>query len=76
MELGGLELLAFWMQTTGAALLVVKRCSPTRVLMPAQNSRSTHRLLYLAAVRDDWPEREHCQGRVDIGSAHSRLRRR
>jgi hypothetical protein len=40
------------MQTTGAALLAVKRCSPMRVRMPAQDSRSVHRLLYLAAVRD------------------------
>jgi hypothetical protein len=40
-------MLSIWMQTTGAVLLAVKRCSLTRVLMPAQDSRSTHRLLYL-----------------------------
>ena len=44
-------MLTFWMQTTGAALLAVNRCSPARVWMPAQDSRSAHGLLYLAAVR-------------------------
>jgi hypothetical protein len=44
---------AFWMQTTGAPLLVVKRCSVMRAWMPAQDSRSAHGLLYLAAVRSD-----------------------
>jgi hypothetical protein len=54
-----------WMQTTGAALLAVRRCSLARVRMPAQDSRSAHGLLYLAAVRDDWREQEHRQGTVD-----------
>lgn len=43
--------LAFWMQTTGASLLAVNRCSPVPVRMAAQDSRSAHMLLYLAAVR-------------------------
>src|SRR5689334_19281430 len=45
------------MQTTGAALIAVERRSLACMWMPAQGSRSTHALLYLAAVRDDW--REH-----------------
>ena len=49
----GLELTAFWMQTTGACLFAVERCSPVRVWMAAQDSRSAHGLLYFAAVRDD-----------------------
>ena len=53
MELRGLEPLAFWMQTMGAALLVVEQCSLVRVWMAAQDSRSAHALLYLAAVQDD-----------------------
>jgi hypothetical protein len=40
-----------WMQTVGAAMLAVKRCSIARVRMLAHDSRSAHRLLYLAAVR-------------------------
>ncbi len=39
-----------WMQTTGAALLAVEWCSLARVRMAAQDSRSAHGLLYLAAV--------------------------
>jgi hypothetical protein len=35
-ELRGLEPLAFWMQTMGAALLVVEQCSLVRVWMAAQ----------------------------------------
>ena len=50
----------------GAALFAVKRCSPMRVRMPAQDSRSTYALLYLPAVRDDWHKQEHCQDHVDI----------
>ena len=42
------------MQTTGATLIVVERRSLMRMWMPAQASRSTHGLLYLAAVRDGW----------------------
>ena len=45
--------LAFWMQTTGAVLVAIKRLSLVRMWMLAQGSRSAHRLLYVAAVRDD-----------------------
>jgi hypothetical protein len=44
---------AFWMQTSGTALLAVERCSLVRVWMAAQDSRSAHGLLYFAAVRED-----------------------
>ncbi len=64
-----------WTQTSGTALLTAKRCSLARVPMPAQDSHSAYGLLYLAAVRDNWREQEHRQGRVDSGPAHSRLRR-
>jgi hypothetical protein len=57
------------MQTTGTTLIAVKRRSLVRVGMSAQDSRSAHGLLYLAAVRDDRCEQEHCQGRVAIGPA-------
>jgi hypothetical protein len=53
--------LAFWMQTTGARLLAVSRCSSVRVRTHAQDSRSAHGLLYLTAVRDDSRQQEHCQ---------------
>ena len=53
------------MQTTGAVLLAAKRCSPMRVRTPAQDSRSAHGLLYLAAVRANQREQEHRQGTVD-----------
>ena len=44
--------LAVWMQTTGTALLALKRCSLMRVRMRAQDRRSAHGLLYLlVAVR-------------------------
>jgi hypothetical protein len=43
--------MTFWLQTTGAALLAVKRCSMARVQVPAHDGRCAHRLLYLAAVR-------------------------
>ena len=62
-----LETLAFWMQTSGTALLAVERCSLVRVWMAAQDSRSAHGLLYFAAVRDD----RHHLIRRDIQS-HSR----
>ena len=42
---------ATWMQTTGTALLTVTRCSLARVWVPAQDGRSVHGFLYLAAVR-------------------------
>ena len=59
------ECRTFWMQTTGAGLLAAKRCSLARVPMPAQDSRSAHRLLYLTAVRDDRREQEHRQAHLD-----------
>ena len=45
--------LAFWMQTTGAALLAIKQCSLVRVWMPAQDGRSAHGLLYLLLYGTD-----------------------
>jgi len=45
------SVLAFWMQTTGATLLRVRRCGVVRAWMPAEDSRSAYGLLYLAAVR-------------------------
>jgi hypothetical protein len=39
------------MQTTGAALVAVRRCSSVRVRMLVQGSCSAYGLLYLAAVR-------------------------
>jgi hypothetical protein len=53
------------MQTTGASLLAVNRCSPARVRTPAQDSRSAHALLYLAAVWADRRKQEHRQGMFD-----------
>jgi hypothetical protein len=41
------------MQTTGATLFKVRRCSLARTWMLAQGSRSAYGLLYLAAVRGD-----------------------
>lgn len=41
------------MQTVGAAQLVVRRCSPACMWVAAQDSRSAHGLLYVAAVRHD-----------------------
>jgi hypothetical protein len=38
------------MQTTGTCLVAVNLLSPARVRTPAQDSRSAHGLLYLAAV--------------------------
>jgi hypothetical protein len=64
-ELRGLEPLAFWMQTTGAALLAVSRCSPPYVRTLAQGSRGAHGLLYLAAVQTDWRHQGHRQEAVD-----------
>ncbi len=45
--------MTFWMQTTGASLLAVNQSSPAHVRTFAQDSRSAHGLLYLAAVRYD-----------------------
>jgi hypothetical protein len=55
--------LTIWMQTIGATLVVVERCSPVRTRMPAHGSRSARTLLYLAAVRDDWREHQPCRVR-------------
>jgi len=55
------------MQTTGTALLASEWRSIVRLWTPAQDSRSAHGLLYLAAVRDDWCQQEHRQVRLDIG---------
>jgi hypothetical protein len=57
--------LTTWMQTTGAALLAVKRCSLVWVRSAAQDGRRVCGLLYFAAVPADWHEREHRQGTVD-----------
>jgi hypothetical protein len=46
------------MQTTGALLLMIERCSLARTWMLAQGSRSAYGLPYLAAVRGDWREHE------------------
>jgi len=59
--------LTTWMQTTGTALLASEWRSIVRLWTPAQDSRSAHGLLYLAAVRDDWCQQEHRQVRLDIG---------
>jgi hypothetical protein len=52
-HLSGQRYRAIWMQTSGTALLAAERCSLVRMWMAAQDSRSTHGLLYFAAVRDD-----------------------
>ena len=58
--------LAFWMQTTGAALLAAEPCRLLRVWLLAHDGRSARGLLYLAAaVRSGWREREYRQGTVD-----------
>jgi len=44
---------AFWMQTMGATLLRVRRCSLARTWMLARGSHSACGLLYLAAVRGE-----------------------
>jgi hypothetical protein len=46
------EVLTFLMRTTGTSLLAVKRRSPVHMPIRAQDSRSAHGLLWLAAVRD------------------------
>ena len=58
--------LAFWMQTTGATLIAVERCTLVRMWMSAQDSRGAHALLYLAAVRDDGREQGHRQDQADV----------
>jgi hypothetical protein len=59
---------AFWMQTTGAALLAVKRCSLRRLWLPAQDGHSAYGLLYLAAVRNDRSQRGCLQVGLDLDS--------
>ena len=49
--------MSMWMQTTGACLFALNRCSSLRVQTAAQGSRGAHGLLYFIAVRDD-PARE------------------
>lgn len=46
------------MQTSGATLLAVNRCSLVRTWTPAQGSHSAHGLLYLAAVPGGRREQE------------------
>jgi hypothetical protein len=65
-ELRGLEPLAFWLQTTGAALLMVTRSSSARVRTLAQDSCSAPGLLYLTAVWVDWQEQETVKGRLTL----------
>jgi hypothetical protein len=50
-------------------LLAVKPCSTVRVRVPAHDRRSTHGLLYPAAVWGDEREQEHHHDCLDIGSA-------
>ena len=57
--------LATWMQTTGASLLAVERCSLAWLRSAAQDGHSVCGLLYLAAVSADWREQEHRQETVD-----------
>jgi hypothetical protein len=42
---------AFWLQTNGASLLAVKRCSLERARLTAQDGHSAPGLLYSTAVR-------------------------
>jgi len=46
--------MSMWMQTIGATLLAVRRCSLMSMRMLGLGSRSAYRLMYLAAV----PEQE------------------
>ncbi len=61
----GLFVAAVWMQTIRVVLIAIKQCSPVCMSTPAQGGRSAHKLLYLAAVWDDWHEQEHRQGMID-----------
>ena len=65
--------LAFWMQTTGAALLGVQQCCVPRMGDDCSRRPCAHGLLYLAPVLDDSCQHEHRQGRVDINAAHDQL---
>jgi hypothetical protein len=57
------------MQTTGAALIAVRLCSPVRMWMLAQGGGCAYGLLYLAAVRDDWREHVALHGSNNISVA-------
>ena len=61
------------MQTTGAALLAVKRCSVSRAQAFAQDSHSVHGLLYFAAVRGDICSPKRRQASVDTYVSIDRL---
>ncbi len=63
------------MQTTGAALLAIKRSSLLSMSMPAQSGHSAYRLLYLAAVWDDWRSKNAVKVALTSALHHSRLRR-
>ena len=67
---------ATWMQTSGTALLAVERCRLVGVWLAAQDGRSAHGLLYLAAVRDDRRKQEHIKVTLTAGLLRSRLWRR
>ena len=58
--------LPFWMQTTGATLLAVKKPTIVRMWVPAQDGRSALGLLYSTAVWDDSCQQERRQVSVDI----------
>lgn len=62
-----------WMQTTGAVLLAIKRCSLQCTWLPAQDGRSAPRLLYLAAVRDDGYKPEHWQDQPSFDAQQAAL---
>ena len=47
---------AAWMQTTGAVLPAVKKCSLPLMWLPAQDRRSAPGLLNLTAVQNDGHE--------------------
>ena len=58
------------MQTTGASLLAFNQCSSPRVQTHAQDSRSAHGLLYLAAV---WVYRRASRNTVKVALTLTRL---
>jgi len=55
-----------WMRTVGTALFGVQRCSLMYMWTTAQDGRSVHGLLYLAAVRDGSCQQERRQGRCGL----------
>ena len=52
---------AFWRQTTGTALLAVKRRCLACLVMAAQDGRRAHSLQYFVAVLADYLQQEHRQ---------------